>query len=153
MIEYLKLFSLHKNDLMLRDGLIYILDDRNIKLEILNSCHDSKISGHLGQAKTLKIMSWNYFWPRIRQYVNEYVQTCDTCARNKTPRRPPHGQLHPLLIPVEPWESISMDYIIELPRFNNHDVIYVCVDRLTKMTHFCPTTSSVTAEQTIQLYL
>ena len=46
-IEYLKLFSLHKNDLMLHDELIYILNDYNIKLKILNSCHDFKISGYL----------------------------------------------------------------------------------------------------------
>jgi hypothetical protein len=64
-VEYLKSFSLHKDDLIFRDGLIYISDEDNIKLEILKSCHDSKISGHLGQAKTLKIVSRNYFWPRM----------------------------------------------------------------------------------------
>ena len=151
--EYLKPFSLHKDGLVLRDGLVYVPDEGNIKLEILKSCHDSKISGHLGQAKTLEIVSRNYFWPRMRQYINEYVQTCDTCARNKTPRHAPYGQLHPLPIPAGPWESVSMDYIVELPMSNGHDAIYVCVDRLTKMAHFCPTTSSVTTEQTAQLYL
>ena len=151
--EYLKPFSLHKDGLVLRDGLVYVPDEGNIKLEILKSCHDSKISGHLGQAKTLEIVSRNYFWPRMRQYINEYIQTCDTCARNKTPRHAPYGQLHPLPIPAGPWESVSMDYIVELPLSNGHDAIYVCVDRLTKMAHFCPTTSNVTAEQTAQLYL
>jgi len=83
--EYLKSFSLQKDDLVLHDRLVYIPDEGNIKLEILKSCHDLKISGHLGQAKTLKIMSRNYFWPRMHQYINKYIQTCDTCARNKTP--------------------------------------------------------------------
>jgi hypothetical protein len=46
-----------------------------------------------------------------------------------------------------------MDYIVELPMSNGHDAVYVCVDRLTKMAHFIPTTSNVTAEQTAQLYL
>jgi transposase InsO family protein len=151
--EYLKPFSLHKDGLVLRDGLIYVPNESDIKLEILKSCHDSKVSGHLGQAKTLEIVSRNYFWPRMRQYINEYVQTCDTCARNKTPRHLPHGQLHPLPIPGGPWESVSMDYIVELPPSNGHDAIYVCVDRFTKMAHFCATTSSVTAEETAQLYL
>jgi Reverse transcriptase (RNA-dependent DNA polymerase)/RNase H-like domain found in reverse transcriptase/Integrase zinc binding domain/Chromo (CHRromatin Organisation MOdifier) domain/Integrase core domain len=151
--EYLKPFSLHKDGLVLRDGLIYVPDEGKIKLQILKSCHDSKVSGHLGQAKTLEIVSRNYFWPRMRQYINEYVQTCDTCARNKTPRHTPHGQLHPLPIPAGPWQSVSMDYIVELPLSNGHNAIYVCVDRLTKMAHFCPTNSNVTAEQTAQLYL
>jgi hypothetical protein len=46
-----------------------------------------------------------------------------------------------------------MDYIVELPPSNGYDAIYVCVDRFTKMAHFCPTSSNVTAEQTAQLYL
>ena len=46
-----------------------------------------------------------------------------------------------------------MNYIIKLSLFNDHDAIYIYVDRFTKMAHFCPTTSSVTAEQTAQLYL
>ena len=57
MIKYFELFSLHKNDLILHDELIYILDDYNIKLEILNSYHDSKISKHLRQIKILEIIS------------------------------------------------------------------------------------------------
>jgi hypothetical protein len=60
--EYLKPFSLHKDGLILRDELVYVPDKDDIKLEILKSCHDSKISGHLGQAKTLEIVSRNYFW-------------------------------------------------------------------------------------------
>jgi hypothetical protein len=46
-----------------------------------------------------------------------------------------------------------MDFIVELPPSAGFDAIYVCVDRLTKMAHFCPTRSDVTAEQTAQLYL
>ena len=47
MIEYFKLFLLYKNNLIFHNELIYILDDCNIKLEILNSYHDSKISEYL----------------------------------------------------------------------------------------------------------
>src|SRR5271156_7097238 len=45
-----------------------------------------------------------------------------------------------------------MDFIVELPPSDGHDTIFVCVDRLTKMAHFIPTTSDVTAEQAAQLY-
>jgi hypothetical protein len=46
-----------------------------------------------------------------------------------------------------------MDFIVELPVSNGFDAIYVCVDRFTKMAHFCPTTTKVTAEETAHLYL
>jgi hypothetical protein len=45
-----------------------------------------------------------------------------------------------------------MDFIVELPKSEGYDAIYVCVDRLTKMAHFVPTNTTVTAEQTAQLF-
>src|SRR5271163_2651871 len=46
-----------------------------------------------------------------------------------------------------------MNYIVELPESKGHNAIYVCVDRFTKMAHFCPTTINVTAEEMAKLYL
>ena len=46
-----------------------------------------------------------------------------------------------------------MDFIVELPPSQGFNAILVCVDRLTKMAHFCPTTTNVTAEDTAHLYL
>ena len=149
---YLEPYSM-RDGLVLRNGLVYIPNDDELKLQVLHSCHDSPVSGHLGQDKTLELASRNYFWPRMRQYINQYIKSCDTCARNKSPRHKPHGTLHPLPIPPSAWSSVSMDYIVELPLSGGFDAILVCVDRLTKMAHFCPTTTKVTAEDTAQLYL
>jgi len=46
-----------------------------------------------------------------------------------------------------------MDFIVELPRSKGCNAILVCVDRLTKMAHFCPTTTQVDAKETARLYL
>jgi Integrase zinc binding domain len=96
--EFLEPFSMRDN-LVLREGLVYIPENDDLKLRILQQYHDSPTAGHLGQAKTLKLVSRNYYWSQMRQYVNEYLRSCDICARNKTPRHKPHGTLHPLLIP------------------------------------------------------
>ena len=141
------------DDLIFRDGLIYIPNENELKLQVLRSCHDSPISGHLGQDKTLELVSRNYFWPRMWQYINKYIQSCDTCAQNKMPHHKPHGLLHPLWIPPSAWSSVSMDFIMELPPSNGFNTILICVDWLTKMAHFCPTTTNVTAEDTARLYL
>jgi hypothetical protein len=46
-----------------------------------------------------------------------------------------------------------MDFIVELPESDRYDMIYVCVDRLTKMAHFIPTTTTVNSKQlTAKLY-
>ena len=46
-----------------------------------------------------------------------------------------------------------MDFIVELPESKGQNAILVCVDRLTKMAHFCPTTTNITAEGTADLFL
>ena len=139
--------------LLLKDGLVYVPAEDGIKLRILGNCHDGKTAGHLGQEKTLEKVARDYFWPGMRRFVNEDVRTCDTCTRNKTARHRRRGQLHPLPIPDGPWNSVSMDFIVHLPPSHGFDAIYVCVDRLTKMAHFAPTNSDVTAEQMAELYL
>jgi hypothetical protein len=150
--EFLEPFSM-QDGLVLHNGLVYIPQNDLIKTRVAKSCHDSVTAGHPGQAKTLELLTRDYHWPRMRQFVNEYVSSCDNCCRNKAPRQQPHGQLHPLPIPPAPWTSVSMDFIVELPLSKGHDAVYVCVDRFTKMAHFIPTTTKVTAEETATLYL
>ena len=143
MIEYFKLFLLHKNDLILHDRLIYILDDCNIKLEILNSCHDFKILEYLKQIKILKIISWNYFWLYIYQYINEYIQIYDIYIQNKISWHFSYNQLYSLLISIESWKFIFMNYIIKLSQFNNHDIIYIYINKFIKIIYFYLMTSNI----------
>jgi hypothetical protein len=133
--------------------LIYVPNDTAIKLQLLRDHHDSPLAGHHGQEKTYELLSRNYIWSNMRQFVNEYVNSCETCARNKSPRQRPHGPLKPLPIPSGPWKSVSMDFIVELPPSNGFNAIYVCVDRFTKMAHFTATTTEITAEGTASLYI
>ena len=89
--------------LWLKEAHIYIPADTEIKLRILEAHHDGKTASHLGQDKTWKLIAREYTWPGMREFVNEYVRTCDTCTRNKTTRHRHHGQLHSLPIPKGPW--------------------------------------------------
>ena len=52
------------------------------------------------------------------------------------------------------WDSISMDFVLGLPRtMRGHDAIWVIVDRLTKTVHFLPLKKTFSLNQLATLYV
>jgi transposase InsO family protein len=141
-----------RGGLLFRDGLLYV-PAGSMRVEVLQQHHDTPLAGHFGITKTVELITRNYWWPQLRHSVEEFVRTCDTCNRAKTPRHLPYGLLQPLPIPSKPWESISMDFITDLPSSHGFDALLVVVDRFSKMAHFSPCTKSISSEETAQILL
>lgn len=70
--------------------------------------------------------------------IEEYVRSCPTCQKDKASRHKPYGFLSPLELPYASWQSISMDFITDVPESDGCDQLWVIVDRFTKMAHFIP---------------
>jgi Integrase zinc binding domain/Integrase core domain len=121
---------------------------------VLKECHDSLTGAHFGVTKTLKAVEAKFWWPSWRTDVIRFVTTCNSCQRNKPSSTKPAGELKPLDIPENTWESVGMDFIVKLPQTTNgNDSILVMVDRLSKMVRLAPCRETITAEQTAQLFL
>jgi hypothetical protein len=71
-----------------------------------------------------------------QRYVNRYVDHCDTCKSIKPVKYTLFGLLRPLQLPEQPWDSISMDFIMGLPPVEGYNALWVIVDQFTKMAHF-----------------
>ena len=135
------------------DGRIYVPKADVLRLRVLRYKHDHPLSGHFSQSCTLELVRRNYTWPGIRKYVKDYIKSCTTCTRAKTPCHQPYGLLKQLPIPERPWDSISMDFIEQLPSSLGFTAILVVVDRLSKQAIFVPTYDTITSPQLAQLFL
>ena len=135
---------LESNGLLHFHGKIYIPDGKDLHRQIVSQHHDTQVAGHAGRWKTLELVSWNYWWPQMSCYIGQYVKTCDLCLHTKVQQSPPVGELSPLPTPESHWDTISIDFIVELPESHGYDVIMNVVDSVSKVSHFIPTHTTIT---------
>ena len=133
---------------------LYVPDVAELRATLLSEHHDPACAGHLGRDKTLEALSRQFFWPGMARDVAEYVSTCRECQAVKASSARPAGLLQPLPPVANKWEWITMDFITALPTSTSgHDSILTIVDRCTKFAYFIPTTTTVDAPETAQLFL
>jgi hypothetical protein len=105
---------------------------------LLKEKHSGGLAGHFGHDKTYAQLSSSYYWPGMRSNVKKFVEKCRIFQYAKG-KQHNTGLYQPFPIPNRPWDVISMDFVLGLPRTQRgNDSIFVVVDRFSKMTHFIP---------------
>ncbi|GJP49600.1 hypothetical protein CLOM_g8787 [Closterium sp. NIES-68] len=133
---------------------IWVPSYRLLRELLIQEVHDSNLSGHFGVDKTLKALQWFYYWPDMVTDVQRYVAACPICQQMKSSHQRPTGLLQPLEPPQRPWQHVTMDFVTGLPAGpSGNDAVLVVVDRLTKMAHFAPCRTTITAEETARLFI
>ena len=80
----------------------------------------------------------------MKREAVEYVAQCFTCQEVKAIHQHPAELLQPIPIPKWKWETITMDFITRIPRTKKqNDSIMVVVEKLSKATHFIPTSQII----------
>ncbi|KAL4298133.1 hypothetical protein GQ457_12G013670 [Hibiscus cannabinus] len=136
-----------------RGNRLYIPQFGNLRKHLMKESHDSKWAGHPGIHRTTALLADQYYWPHMGRDVEAYVKTCLVCQQDKVEAGKPMGLLQPLPIPERPWESISMDFIIGLPKVDDFSSIMVVVDRFSKYATFIPASKVCPAEEAARLFL
>ncbi len=140
-----------QDNMVFHKGRVYVPEP--LRREIAYSRHDCVLGGHPGRTLTVNKVMRDYSWPGVYTYLRRYVAACDTCNRIKIPRHKPYGLLQPLDIPKRPWKSISMDFIVKLPKSHGYDSILVVCDRLTRAAHFIPCNESISSTELAWLFI
>ncbi|GJW65964.1 ty3-gypsy retrotransposon protein, partial [Tanacetum coccineum] len=68
-----------------------IPDVPDLRHKLLHEAHATPVGGHGGFLKTLKRLSAQYFWPKMKQDVRNFVQQCLTCQQQKYETLSPAG--------------------------------------------------------------
>jgi len=121
----------NENGVLYQKNLLWV--PKGLVQRVLESEHDTKVAGHMGQDKTIELIRRNFWWPKMNERIIDFVRSCPQCQQNKASRHQPYGLSSPLELPYAPWQSIAMDFITELPISDDCDQLWVIIDRFTKM--------------------
>uniref|UniRef100_A0A670JYV5 Gypsy retrotransposon integrase-like protein 1 n=1 Tax=Podarcis muralis TaxID=64176 RepID=A0A670JYV5_PODMU len=148
----------NQGGLEVKDGALYYkgalyIPEGDLRGRILKQLHDNPTAGHFGQHKTMLLVTRQFWWPRVREDVKEYVHGCQRCQRAKGERAAPAGLLEPLPTPERPWEVVSIDFMTDLPKARGKTAVMVVADLMTKMCHFIACSHAVSAEETAKLFV
>jgi hypothetical protein len=82
---------------------------------LLKEKHSGGLVGHFGHDKTFSKLNGSYFFTGMMTNVKIFVDRCRICQHTKG-RRQNTRLYQPLPIPKRPWDAVSMDFILGLPR-------------------------------------
>jgi len=89
----------------------------------------------------------------MSRYIGQYISTCDLCLWTKLWRHSPVGELQLLSVPDAQWDTLSVDFVVELLEFSGHDAVMTVIDSISKRVYFVLTHIMVTAEEAARLFL
>ncbi|MBW0525077.1 hypothetical protein O181_064792 [Austropuccinia psidii MF-1] len=116
--------SYEEGRFLVLDGILYhrtkhrfVMDltDRTLINTILHELHDSVVSGHLSEDRTLERVKTGFCWPNWTNDVAEYCQTGDRCEKENRATGKKFGMMIQIQEPKYPWEIVHMDWVTALP--------------------------------------
>ena len=127
-----------------KEGHAVVPPDEDLRREILKNAHDHRVAGHPGIKKTLLAVIRNYWWPKMGEFVTNYMKGCGVCQETKPSMAKPHPPLIP--IPADPtslpFQTIVLDLIVDLPCYDfstlrPYDITHDSYQTLGLMTPLC----------------
>ena len=126
------------------DDLLYFEDDeRGLRLcistameaEVFKLAHDEM--GHPGYARTHERLTQGLYMYNMATKLHDFIRHCPHCQLNQTPRYRPYGSLQPIFSPARPFHTLTIDFILALPKaFGDEDCAMRVTDKFSKAVTF-----------------
>jgi hypothetical protein len=102
--------------------LLYLVEGDHARLVIPKDLHQMFLhlthdrNNHAGIDRTYQRLRANYFIKSMSKVVKDYVSHCPSCLLNKPPKFASTGKLQPIRPAANPWDLVTMDFVVKLPR-------------------------------------
>jgi len=123
---------------------------RDLVNEVLHMNHD--LTGHPSFRRTFSATYLRYHFPKMYRQIKRYCNDCAVCQTSKSSNEKPYGSLYPISTD-EPFHTLSLDYITDLPESNGKNALLTVTDKFTKAVRLIACTKTTTAEDTARLYI
>ena len=116
-----------QGDLLFIGECLVVPSSGNICESLFWLAHNSL--GHFRFEKSYGALCNSYYWLTMQKDLEAmYIPSCTNCQRNKSKTTKPAGPLHPLPIPDQCGDSVTMDFIGPLPEDNGYNCILTMTD-------------------------
>ena len=96
----------------------------------------------------------HYYWQDMKIDIQQDVEHCLQCQVSNVEQIKSLGLLQPHEVTHSKFESISMDFIVSLPKTQiNYDSMFVIVGWLTNIAHFTSTMTTMTTLDIANLFM
>jgi hypothetical protein len=101
--------------------LLYLVEGDNTRLVVPKDLHRTFLewahdkNNHAGIHRTYQRLRQHYFIKGMAKVVKDYVSHRPACLINKPPKFTPTGKLQPIRAAANPWDLVTMDFIVKLP--------------------------------------
>ena len=126
-----------------------------VRRGILQIYHDHPSSGHPGRDETIRKIQERFWWPRMKEWIAEYIQGCSVCQQSKILTHRPKVPMYkiPTVSNARPFQRVAMDLITGLPQRKGYNTILTIVDQgCSRAAVFLPCSTEITGPGIAQLY-
>ena len=121
-----------------RSGKFQFIVPHHKREEALQTFHDLPTAGHRGVTKTYEKIREKLWWPKLKEDVSYWCNSCSSCARFKSV----HASKAPLksLLAGHPQEVVAIDFVgpMSSPTTRNNLYLLVMVDYFTRYAEAIP---------------
>jgi hypothetical protein len=114
------------------DSNLVVVVPKVMQKDIMYQLHATPISGHLAFARTYNKVYERFYWPTMREDVENYCKECESCGARKNPHVYGRAPLQQCTV-SQPMEMMAMDVLGPLPiSSEGNKFILVVMDYFSK---------------------